>query len=72
MKNIDVYLPLTKLGIDKNIIEKLENKNVKTINDLWVLKRKELKDLDFNDKEINHIRIKLQLWGLDLNKKIYI
>ncbi len=72
MKNINVDEALKSLKIDNNIIEKLEKRNIKTIKDLWVLTRKELKTLDFNDTEINHIRIKMQLWGLDLNKKMYI
>lgn len=72
MRNINVEDSLVKLEIDKKLIEKLEDKNIKTINDLWLLTRKELKILDFSDSEINHIRIKMQLWGLDLNKKMYI
>lgn len=63
---------INKLGIDNNIKEKLENINIKLIKDLWVLKRKELKNMNFNDSEINHIRIKMQLLGLDLDKKKYI
>lgn len=63
---------INKLGIDNKIKEKLESINIKLIKDLWVLKRKELKNLNFNDSEINHIRIKMQLLGLDLDKKKYI
>lgn len=72
MKNIDVDEPILKLEIDKKIIQKLELLNIKTINELWIKNRKELKLLGLNDSEINHIRIKMQLWGLDLNKKMYI
>ena len=56
---------INKLGIDNEIKEKLESINIKLIKDLWVLKRKELKNL-------NYIRIKMQLLGLDLDKKKYI
>lgn len=63
---------INKLNIDNKIREKLEIKNIKLIKDLWMLKRKDLKSLGFTDNEINHIRIKLQLLGLDLGKKKYI
>ncbi|MBQ4634003.1 MAG: hypothetical protein IJB71_01495 [Bacilli bacterium] len=48
--------------------EKLKDRKIFLIKDLWILKRKELKKLGFNDHEII---IKLELIGLDLNKKIY-
>ena len=41
------------------------------IRDVWLLKRKDLKEKDFNDNEIKSIIIALELQGLDLNKKIY-
>ena len=69
---LDVEAPIKALGIDNNIILKLEAHNIKYIKDLWILKRKELKEIGFVDSEINHLRIKLQLCGLDLNKKMYI
>jgi len=72
MKNISIDEPLIKLGIDKQVIEKLEQNNIKSIKELWLTSRKDLKMMDFSDSEINHIKIKLQLWGLDLNKKMYI
>lgn len=53
------------------LAEKLKDRKIFLIKDLWVLKRKELKKLGFNDHEINEIIIKLELIGLDLNKKIY-
>ena len=52
-------------------LKKLYDNNIKTINDIWILKRKDLKDIGLNDKEIKSIVISLQLEGLDLNKKIY-
>ena len=62
---------INKLNIDKKLIKKLYNQNINIINDIWILKRKDLKELGFNDKEIKSIIISLQLEGLDLNKKIY-
>ena len=59
------------MGISDKLKEKLFSNKIKTIKELWQLKRKELKQLNFNDHEINDIIIALQLEGLDLNKKIY-
>ena len=72
MKYLNVDEAIDILKIDDKIITKLNEVNINNIKDLWILKRKELKDLNFSDSEINHIRIKLQLCGLDLNKKTYI
>jgi 5-bromo-4-chloroindolyl phosphate hydrolysis protein len=62
---------ITKLNLTYPIIKKLKENNINIINDLWILKRKQLKDLGLTDKEIKSIVISLQLEGLDLNKKIY-
>lgn len=59
------------LGLSKNLEEKLRKENINIINDVWLLKRKELKELSFTDQEIKSIIIALQLRGLDLNKRIY-
>ena len=63
--------PIEELNIKSNITEKLKNNNIQFVKDIWYLKRKDLKSLSFNDEEINQIIIKLQLKGLDLNKKVY-
>ncbi len=62
---------LDKINIDKTIIKKLNDNNIYLIKDLWKQKRKNLKQIGLNDKEIQHITIRLQLNSLDLNKKIY-
>ena len=62
---------ISKMNISKIIINKLKNNNINNIKDIWVLKRKDLKNMNFTDKEIKSIIIALQLEGLDLNKKIY-
>lgn len=62
---------INKLDIDKKLIKKLKEKNINYIKDIWILKRKDLKEKGFNDKEIKSLIISLQLEGLDLNKKIY-
>lgn len=59
------------LNLNKNLTAKLKENNINTIGKVWILKRKELKDYGLNDTDINEIIIKLQLLGLDLNKKVY-
>lgn len=62
---------ISKLKLPESTILKLKDNNIITINDIWILNRKELKSIGLNDSEINKIIISLQLIGLDLNKKIY-
>lgn len=63
--------PIEDLNIKDSITKKLKSNNIFIIKDIWYLKRKDLKNLNFSDNEINQIIIKLQLKGIDLNKKIY-
>ncbi len=62
---------IKKLNLSTSLTQKLKTLNIKVINDLWVLKRKELKEKGLTDSEIKTLIIHLQLEGLDLNKKIY-
>lgn len=64
-------LPIEELDVRNNIIDKLKLHNIHSVKDIWYLKRKDLKDFNLNDNEINQIIIKLQLNGIDLNKKVY-
>lgn len=64
-KNIEI------LNLDDSIIEKLKENNINIIEELWVINRHKLKDMNFKDNEINQIIIKLQLIGIDLNHKRY-
>jgi hypothetical protein len=41
------------------------------MQEVWEFKRNELKNMGLKDSQINHIIIKMQLKGLDLNKKMY-
>lgn len=59
------------LDLDKEIVKVLNNNNMNTVGDVWSSNRKSLKALGLRDAEIKQIIIKLQLLGLDLNKKIY-
>lgn len=58
------------LGLPIQLKNKLLDNNINIIYDLWVSKRSNLKKI-LNDREISDIIIKLQLHGLDLNKKVY-
>lgn len=60
---------LNYLKINKKIINILNDNNIYNINDLWIKNRKYLKNLGLSDSEIKEIIIKLELIGLDLNKK---
>lgn len=62
-------MELTKLELDDKILKKLKKNNINSMEELWNLDRKTLKHLNFSYEEINSIAIKLQLKGLDLNKR---
>lgn len=71
MKNLNVDDPISKLGLNDTIINILNDNNIMTIDELWKLKRKDLKGLKLTSEQINHIIIKMQLKGIDLNHKKY-
>ena len=62
---------IEKLKLSVAITNKLKENNILIINDLWQLKRTDLKKMGFTNDDINSIIIQLQLLGLDLNKKKY-
>ncbi|MDD7630207.1 MAG: hypothetical protein PUJ60_04095 [bacterium] len=63
------YKNISELSLKKEIIDKLNEKEVFLIKDLCSLRRRVLKEYGFSNDEINDIIITLQLVGLDLNKK---
>ena len=71
MKSKILEKDLSFLKLDTKVIETLNNNNINVINDLWCLNRKDLKALEISDKDIHNIIVKLQLNGLDLNKRKY-
>ena len=71
MKSKILEKDLSFLKLDSSVIEILNNNNINVINDLWCLNRKDLKALKISDKDIHNIIVKLQLNGLDLNKRKY-
>lgn len=62
---------LQKLQLDCDIEQKLSNLKIYSIQDLWKCNSSYLKQRGFQNCEINHIRIKLQLQSIDLNQKRY-
>ena len=62
---------IEELELDKKITSVLKENDINVIEDVWKMKRKDLKDLKFSDSQIMSITIKLQLYGLDLNRKVY-
>ncbi len=59
------------LNLEETLIDKMEKNKILTIEDLWKLKRKDLKELKFTDSEINKIVICLELYGIDLGKRVW-
>ena len=72
MKNIDcLKYNIETLKLSSSIVYKLKQIEVFKIKDLWECKRLYLKENKFSNNDIYQIRVKLQLFGIDLNKKIY-
>lgn len=62
---------IEELGLNTKMTSILVDNDINTIEDIWVLKRKDLRAFSLSDSGITQIVIKLQLFGLDLNKKVY-
>ena len=62
---------LEDLKLTNDILNKMNKNNIRSIEDVWILKRTDLKQMGFSNEEINLIIIEHELLGLDLNKKIY-
>ena len=62
---------IEQLNLDKILIEKLNNIDIFIVDDLWKCNKTYLKNHNFSNIDINQIKIRLQLIGLDLNKKVY-
>lgn len=69
--NSNIEKSISILELDKETNNLLKKNNICKIEDLWILNRKKLKEMGISDTEIKQIVIKLQLLGLDLNKKMY-
>ena len=62
---------IEELELNEKVLKVLKDNNINMVEELWVLKRQNLKSFGLKDSDITQITIKLQLYGLDLNKKIY-
>ena len=71
MKSQILDKDLSYLKLDSKVIEVLNSNNIYLVSDLWPLTRKDLKSYKISDKDIHNIIVKLQLNGLDLNKRKY-
>lgn len=73
MKEVKLSLSseIEKMGLSKMTTTRLKENEIVTVEGLWNLSRIQLKSMKFSNDEINAIIIKLQLIGLDLNKRKY-
>ncbi len=60
---------LSDLNLPKTILDKLKANSIDSVQKICEISRKELKSLGFSYEEINIIAIKLQLNGMNLNKR---
>ena len=60
---------ISYLKLNDKIIDILKEHNIVKVQDLWISNRKDLKSFDLSDSDIKQIIIKLELLGIDLNKK---
>lgn len=60
---------ISYLNLNPKIINILKDNDILSVYDLWIQNRKNLKKINLNDQQIKEIIIKLELHGIDLNKK---
>jgi len=59
------------LNLNSKIEKKLISNNIIYVKDLWILTRKDLRNLNFSGKEVRELVIKMELNGIGLSKKTY-
>ena len=69
MNSVLLNKEINYLNLNPRIITILKNNDIIKVQDLWVQNRKKLKSFSLTDPEIKEIIIKLELHGMDLNKK---
>ena len=71
MLKVSLRANISQLEIGERIEHILNENHIYNVEELWKLKRQDLKKMKLLDSEIMQIIIKLQLRGIDLNGKIY-
>lgn len=64
-KNIEL------LNLDIKLLDYLKDNNINKISELWEMSKKDLMKMGLSYDDVREVSIKLQLCGLDLNKRIY-
>ncbi len=59
------------LELNKNVNEKLKENNINKIKELCSMTKADLRNISFEQNDINNIEIHLQLNGLDIKKRRY-
>ena len=70
MINNIVKQPITKLKVNQNIIDKLENKKINTLGKLTNKTKADLKKFELDKTDIRKVEIELQLLGLNLKNNL--
>ncbi len=71
MNRVSLSDKIEALKIDEEIVKVLKKHNILTVEQLWNMKRNDLKKMGLESPEIKHIKIKMQLHSLDINRKKY-
>ena len=71
MINLPLDSDIEQLNLGADYLKLLKESNIILVRDLWCKTIKDLRELKFSDKQIRYLSLKLQLWGLDLGKKMY-
>ena len=69
--NLKIEDNINSLNLNEDIVQKLNKHEIYCIKELWESTRTDLRNYELTNKDISEIIIKLQLLGLDLNKKLY-
>lgn len=62
---------LSILNLNDDVMQRLEENNIMKVEDLCSMTKADLRNINFEQSDINTIEIKLQLNGLDIKKKRY-
>jgi len=71
MKSSLLKEDLSILSLNDSIQQKLEENDIIKVGDLCSMTKADLRNINFEQSDINSIEIKLQLNGLDIKKKRY-